>query len=380
MSSGATSVSFRDYFQEIDDPRIERSKIHPLLDLLFLSVTATLAGADGPSDIEAFGKEKLDWLRRFVELPGGIPSHDTIGRVFASIKPDQFQKTFLQWIETLTSKNPTEGPQLIPIDGKTVRGSYTESDKSNPLHLVSAWATKQGITLGQVATDKKSNEITAIPKLLEMLELRGAIVTIDAMGCQKKIAQTIVNGGGDYVLAVKGNQPTLQRAVEEHWSKTDDEAPVSYRQHKTKNKIAGRIEERIYRISSLPDSMRHFKQDWKGLKSIGQAITIVEQGGKQTSEVRYFICSTEPKVKQFGEAVRGHWAIENSLHWVLDVVFGEDASRIRQGHASENFSFLRRFVTSVLRQDTSKTSLKAKRKRAGWNTRFLEKLLFRAAV
>ncbi len=376
MSSLATSVSFRNHFEEVDDPRIERSKIHPLLDLLFLAVTATLAGGDGPADIEQFGKEKIDWLRRFVKLPGGIPSHDTIGRVFSLIQPEQFQKAFLHWIEAFTAGNRTEGPKFVPIDGKTVRGSYTEADKSNPLHLVSAWATKQGITLGQVATDQKSNEITAIPKLLELLELRGAIVTIDAMGCQKNIAKKIVAGGGDYVLAVKDNQPKLHQVIQEHFLSTYEDESVSYREHQTKNKTAGRTEERLYRISPLPASMQHLKKDWKGLKSIGQAITLVERGGKQTSEVRYFICSTEPKVKQFGEAVRGHWGIENSLHWVLDVVFGEEPSRIRVGHAVENFSFLRRFVTSVLRQDTSKSSLKAKRKRAGWNTQFLEKLLF----
>ena len=376
MSSLATSVSFRDHFEEVDDPRIDRSKVHMLLDVLFLAVTATLAGADGPSDIEEFGKEKIDWLRRFVSLPGGIPSHDTIGRVFAAIKPDQFQEAFLRWIEAITSPRADEGPTFVPIDGKTVRGSYTEADKSNPLHLVSAWATKQGITLGQVATDQKSNEITAIPKLLEMLELRGAIVTLDAMGCQKEIAKKIVKGGGDYVLAVKGNQPTLQQAIQEHFVATYEDESIPFRQHQTKNKTAGREETRIYRISPLPATMRQFKKDWKGLTSIGQAITLVERNGKQTSEVRYFITSCEPKVKQFAEAVRSHWGIENGLHWVLDVVFGEDASRIRQGNATENFSFLRRFVTSVLRQDTSKSSLKAKRKRAGWNTKFLEKLLF----
>lgn len=376
MSSLSTSVSFRDYFEHVEDPRIDRSKLHPLMDVLFLAVTATMAGADGPSDIEQFGKEKLPWLRRFVQLPEGIPSHDTIGRLFAAIKPDEFQKAFLQWIETITRPRSDEGPKFVPIDGKTVRGSYTEADKSNPLHLVSAWATKQGITLGQVATDQKSNEITAIPKLLEMLELSGAIITIDAMGCQKEIAKQIVKGGGDYVLAVKDNQPKLHQAIKEHFLATYEDESLPYREHQTKNKTAGRSEERHYRIAPLPPTMRHLQKDWKGLQSIGQAITFVERNGRETSEVRYFIISRRPKVKQFGEAVREHWGIENGLHWVLDVVFGEDASRIRQGHAAENFSFLRRFVTSVLRQDTSRSSLKAKRKRAGWNTKFLEKLLF----
>jgi len=374
--AAATSLCFDDHFEVVEDPRIDRSKRYALVDILFLSVTATLAGADGPSDIEQFGKEKIDWLRRFISLPQGIPSHDTIGRVFSFLKPDQFQKAFLRWIEALTSTDQPTGPKLVPIDGKTVRGSYTEADKSNPLHLVSAWAAKQGITLGQVATDQKSNEITAIPKLLELLELHGAIVTIDAMGCQKKIAQKIVQGGGDYVLAVKDNQPTLHAAIQQHFLNTYEDESLLVRQHQTQEKSRGGIEERCYRISSVPASMAHFKKDWKGLRAVGQAITLTERGGKQTSEVRYFLCSTPPKVKQFADAVRYHWGIENGLHWVLDVVFGEDASRLRLGHASENFAFLRRFLTSVLRQDTSKSSLKAKRKRAGWNTQFLEQLLF----
>lgn len=379
MLARTTTRGFQSHFKHVEDPRIERSKRHRLLDILFLAVTATIAGADGPSDIEAFGKEKIGWLRRFVQLRNGIPSHDTIGRIFAALKPDQFQKAFLQWIEALTSIDPTDGPTLMPIDGKTVRGSYTEADKSNPLHLVSAWATKQGITLGQVATDQKSNEITAIPKLLELLELRGALVTIDAMGCQKDIAEKIDKGGGDYVLAVKDNQPKLHAAIAEYFTQTYEDASLPFRQYRTRSKSRGRQEERVYRIAPLPESMRVFAKDWKGLRSIGQAITLTTHGGKQTSEVRYFICSIEPKVKLFADAVRSHWGIE-SLHWVLDVVFGEDSSRLRQGHASENFAFLRRFVTTLLRQDTSKSSLKAKRKRAGWNTRFLEKLLFQRQI
>jgi predicted transposase YbfD/YdcC len=380
MSSLITSTSFRDYFQEVDDPRIHRSMAHPLLDILFLAVTATLAGADGPSDIEAFGKAKIEWLRRFIKLPGGIPSHDTIGRVFSLIKPRQFQRAFLNWIETLTSQDSTEGPRFIPIDGKTARGSYTDADKSNPLHLVSAWSAKQGITLGQVATDQKSNEITAIPKLLELLELEGAIVTIDAMGCQKTIAQKIVDGGGDYVLAVKDNQPSLHDAIRDYILDTYEDESLPFREWNTKHQSAVQVEERYYRIAPLPESFQQFKKDWKGLRSIGQAIRLVERDGKTTVGVRYFISSTEPKVKQFAEAVRTHWSIENSLHWVLDVVFGEDGSRIRKGHATENFSFLRRFATSVLRRDTSKSSLKLKRKRAAWNTRFLEKLLFGRSI
>jgi predicted transposase YbfD/YdcC len=348
------------------------------MDILFLAVCATIAGADGPSDIADFGRQQIQWLRKFIVLANGIPSHDTIGRVFSLIKPLQFQQAFLSWIATLM---PDDGDgdalRLVPIDGKTLRGSLHRNEELKPLHLVSAWATNCGLSLGQLAVDDKSNEIKAIPKLLEMLELAGAIVTIDAMGCQKDIAEKIVDKGADFLLAVKDNQPNLREAIETSFVKIDNQdiENTGSRHYATQEKSRGRNEERDYVIAPIPPEMSALKSEWKGLRTIGRVIARVERDGKQSEEVRYFISSLAPKVKQFAEAVRGHWGIENSLHWVLDVVFGEDASAIHIGHAPENFGFLRRFVISLLKRDTSEGSLRRKRKRAAWSTSFLEKVL-----
>ena len=370
---------FTEPFSAVDDPRIDRSKRHELVDILFVCVAATIAGCDGPTEISEFASQKLRWFRRFVRLENGVPSHDTIGRVLSLIKPDQFQTAFLDWISSLADVSDDEGqPQFVPIDGKTLRGSRGAKHREHPLHLVSAWSTKQGVTLGQVAVDSKSNEITAIPKLLEMLELCGSIVSIDAMGCQKEIAKKVVAGGGDYVLAVKNNQPTLSKAIQSFFldrHEHDDFAEQDCRRHKTTERSRGRLEERYYTIAPLPESLKSLRRQWKNLVSIGQVVTMTEQDGNQTSDVRYYISSRDPKVKEFASSVRKHWSIE-SMHWILDVVFGEDASRIRNGDGTENFGFLRKFVISLLKQDTSRGSLKTKRKRAGWNTDFLEKLLF----
>ncbi|MCY2990946.1 MAG: ISAs1 family transposase [Planctomycetota bacterium] len=370
--------AFHQHFSVVDDPRIDRSKCHLLTDILFLAVCATIAGADGPSDIADFGRQQIQWLRKFITLPNGIPSHDTIGRVFSLIKPLQFQQAFLGWIGTLMPDDVDGNAfRLVPIDGKTLRGSLHRNEEQKPLHLVSAWATNCGLSLGQVAVDEKSNEITAIPKLLEMLELAGAIVTIDAMGCQKDIAEKIVDKKADFVLAVKDNQPNLREAIEASFVEIDnqDSENTGSRHYATKEKSRGRNEERDYVIAPVPKEMLAIKTEWKGLRTIGRVIAKVERDGKQSEEVRYFISSLPPKVKQFAEAVRGHWGIENSLHWVLDVVFGEDASAIHIGHAPENFGFLRRFVVSLLKRDTSEGSLRRKRKRAAWSTSFLEKVL-----
>jgi predicted transposase YbfD/YdcC len=370
--------SFHQHFSVVDDPRIDRSKCHLLTDILFLAVCATIAGADGPSDIADFGRQQIQWLRKFIALSNGIPSHDTIGRVFSLIKPLQFQQAFLGWIGTLMPDDVDGNAlRLVPIDGKTLRGSLHRNEEQKPLHLVSAWATNCGLSLGQVAVDDKSNEITAIPKLLDMLELAGAIVTIDAMGCQKDIAEKIVGKEADFVLAVKDNQPNLREAIETSFVEIDsqDFENTGSRHYATQEKSRGRNEERDYVIAPVPKQMSASKTEWKGLRTIGRVIAKVERDGKQSEEVRYFISSLPPKVKQFAEAVRGHWGIENSLHWVLDVVFGEDASAIHIGHAPENFGFLRRFVVSLLKRDTSEGSLRRKRKRAAWSTSFLEKVL-----
>ena len=387
MTIATDSLGFGNHFGIVEDPRIERTKSHQLMDILFISVAATIAGADGPSDIADFTRQQLAWCRKFVPLENGAPSHDTIGRVLSLIKPDQFQTAFLDWIASFTCQpqettGPDEAgpgrPRFVPIDGKTLRGSGGSKDRERPLHLVSAWATQQGITLGQVAVDSKSNEITAIPKLLTMLELAGAIISIDAMGCQRKIAAQIIREGGDYVLAVKDNQPKLFAALEAFFlerHENGDFQKYGCRQYTTTTRSRGREETRYHMVAPLPESLRHLDRSWKGLLSIGQVITMTETGDQHSSEVRYYILSRPPRVKEFATSTRSHWSIE-SMHWVLDVVFGEDASRFRNGSAAENYSFLRKFVISLLKQDTSPGSLKGKRKRAAWNTDFLEKLLF----
>jgi len=371
--------AFTVLFSEVEDPRIERSKRHELVDILFICVAATIAGCDGPTEIVDFARQKISWFRKFIRLKNGAPSHDTVSRVLSLIKPDQFQKAFLDWISSLADGRDDEGrPRFVPIDGKTLRGSRGAKHRPEPLHLVSAWATEQGMTLGQVAVDSKSNEITAIPKLLEMLELSGAIVSIDAMGCQKEIAKKIIHDGGDYVLAVKDNQPSLCAALESFFlerHEQDDFSQYGCRRHQTTERSRGRLEERFYTIAPVPQSMKSFCRAWKNLKSIGQVISTTEHGDQHAGAVRYYISSREPKVKEFASSLRKHWSIE-SMHWILDVVFSEDASRIRNGDGTENFGFLRKFVISLLKRDTSQGSLKGKRKRAGWNAKFLEKLLF----
>ena len=378
-------VSFEEHFELVEDPRIVGRTTHSLHTILFIVVAATIAGADGPEDMAKFANRKQNWLKRFVDLSRGVPSHDTFGRVMGLIKPKQFQDAFLDWISSLESLRDQDGkPIFIPIDGKTMRGSYTNADKSDMLHIVSAWASQQGITLGQVAVDSKSNEITAIPELLKILELQGAIVSIDAMGCQREIAAKIVQGGGDYVLQVKGNQPSLQEAIAASFATEDTAADINKatamktkaRRRTTREKSRGRLETRHYTILPLPESMSSFGKKWSKLTSIGRVVREVERDRKQTSETSYYICSIHAKVGIFSDSARSHWSIENGLHWVMDVVFGEDRSRIRDGHAAENMSFIRRFVTTLLKRDTSKSSLKQKRKEAAWDTSFLEKLLF----
>lgn len=372
-------VSFEECFEQVEDLRVVGRTMHSLHTILFIAVSATIAGADGPEDMAKFAERKQHWLKQFVDLRGGVPSHDTIGRVLGLIKPQQFQNAFLEWISSLSSMRDQAGqPIFLPIDGKTMRGSYTGADKSGMLHIVSAWASQQGVTLGQVAVDSKSNEITAIPQLLKILELHGAIVSIDAMGCQREIAAQIVTGGGDYVLQVKGNQPKLQEAIAASFEEADQDSATKskVRRQTTREKSRGRQETRHYTILLLPESMTEYGKKWSKLTSIGRVIREVERDGIQTRETSYYICSIDAKVGLFSESARRHWGIENSLHWVMDVVFGEDRSRIRQGHAAENMSFLRRFVTTLLKQDTSRSSLKQKRKEAAWDTTFLEKLLF----
>jgi predicted transposase YbfD/YdcC len=368
------SLALVECFSEIEDPRIERTRLHPLSDILALSVLAVIGGAEGWEDMEEFGRQKHDWLKQFLPLPNGIPSHDTISRLFRALKPGAFQEALMEWLESLHEQL---GLKLVAIDGKTLRRSHDRRTMQSALHLVCAWSVTNQLVLGQQATDAKSNEITAIPALLQRLELSGAIITIDAMGCQKEIARQIVDGGGDYVLAVKDNQPTLHAAIAEHFAglHAANLAHGEVRRLTTRDEAHGRREQRHYYVTPLPDSMRGLRDDWKNLTSLGQAINLTERDGREVSEVRYYILSLEPRVKQFAAAVRGHWGIENCLHWVLDVTFREDECRIRKDHGPENFATLRRAAVGLIKQDKSKGSVRKKRKRAAWNNDALLNLL-----
>lgn len=360
-------------FSEIDDPRSEQARLHELTDILCLAVLAVIAGAEGWEDIEEFGKQKQAWLKRFLRLPNGVPSHDTISRVFRQIKPQVFQEGFMRWIESLHKEL---GLKLVAIDGKTLRRSHDRQTMKSALHSVCAWSVENHVMLGQQACEEKSNEITAIPELLKLLELQGAIVTIDAMGCQKEIAREIVEGQGDYVLAVKENQPKLHAAIAEHFDHLHETefSGSDCRRRTTKEKGHGRVEQRYYYHAPLPDSLQPFAKQWQGLATIGQAISITWRDGKEVSDVRYYISSLSLGVKRFAQAVRGHWGIENSLHWVLDVTMHEDQSRIRKDHGPENFALLRRLAVSLVKQDTSPGSVRKKRKRAAWNNNALAKI------
>lgn len=370
----ASELSVVTHFGELKDPRIDRTKKHLLLDIIVLAMCAVICGAEGWEDVEDYGRQKHEWLKTFLQLPHGIPSHDTISRVFRRIKPQEFQRCFLSWINAL---HKGLGLKQIAIDGKTLRRSFDRASAKSALHLVSAWSVENHLTLGQQAVDGKSNEITAIPELLKLLELRGAIVTIDAMGCQKAIAEQIIAAEGDYVLAVKENQPKLHDALHDHFLELheNDFAGATVRRHVTHEKAHGRITTRYYYVTRIPESLQPFQAEWAGLKSVGQVITVTQRDGKETSEVRFYINSIPPEVKRFAGAVRGHWGIENSLHWVLDVTFDEDRCRIREDHGPENFAFLRRFATSLIKQDPSPGSIRRKRKRAAWNNDVLLKLL-----
>jgi len=335
-----------------------------------------ICGADTWVDIESYGRSKYEWLKKILELPNGIPSHDTIARVFSRLKPEQFQKCFLSWIQSISCFNPGE---IIAIDGKTLRHSYDRGGAKKAIHMVSAWATSQRLVLGQVKVDKKSNEITAIPALLKVLELNGSIVTIDAMGCQRSIVKSIVELGGDYVITLKNNQPSLYARVEELFkqamrNKYYGFTHTAYSTKKESNH--GRLEIRHHLMLSNIKELVDPENKWENLQSIGMIESVRIVKGKTTIETRYYISSLPNNAQRFGESVRSHWGIENSLHWVLDVGFREDDCRIRKDNAPQNFAILRHISLNLLNQEkTSKTGAKNKRLRAGWDDDYLTKIL-----
>ena len=367
--------SIKDRFANLPDPRSSINRRHLLLDIIVLSICGVLAGADGPAAIATWAKANKDWLKQHLELPNGIPSRDTVRRLLERLNPLAFQQCFSAWLESLMGEDKE---RLLNIDGKTLRRSHDHKNKLGPLHLVSVWASEHGLTLGQVATDEKSNEITAIPVLLDLVDVKGAIVTIDAMGCQKAIAKKIVDLGGDYVLPVKGNQGRLEQAVEKYFDEhlEDDFARTKVSRFETEERRHGRLERRSYFQVDAPATFAD-REEWAGLKTLGLVIRTREVNGKETGEVQTYISSAKRNVKQFARAVRGHWGIENTCHWSLDMTFREDESRARDRRLAENLGWLRRFALGLIKQHPDKKmSLVMKRRLAGWSPAFLSELLF----
>jgi predicted transposase YbfD/YdcC len=371
------SVNIVDHFRNIEDPRIDRRKRHTIWDIIVLTICAVVCGCETWEDIEIYGKEKQQWLKGFLTLPNGIPSHDTIRRLFIRLNPEQLQQCFLSWVEAI--RRHTEG-EVVSIDGKTARRTHDRSAGKNALHMVSAWASENRIVLGQVKTDEQSNEITAIPELLKLLELKGCIVTIDAIGCQTQIAQQIREKKAEYVLAVKANRPDLLGELKYCFEESKEGASSQedwYDYHRTFDKEHGRMETREYLITDEIDWLGALVKGWADVKSIGMVRSRRVVGEEESSECRYYLTSLEANAEVFATAVRAHWGVENSLHWVLDMVFREDESRMRKGNSPENFAILRRIALNLVRRDTSsKFSLKARRKAAGWSNSYLERLLF----
>ena len=369
----AKSARLHDHFADLTDPR-KRDVTYPLINVVVIAICAVICGADDFVAIAQWGNKKREWLAKFLDLSEGIPSHDRFNAILAAIKPAEFEKCLLSWIMAL--HEITEG-QIVAIDGKTLRRSFDAAKSKAAIHMVSAWATANHITLGQVVTDAKSNEITAIPKLLEMLEIAGSLVTIDAMGCQVEIAKAIRERDADYCLAVKDNQPTLSNGIESHFANhlEDDFARTKVRRYETEEKGHGRVEHRYYFICPVPDDLPD-RERWRDLKAIGMAVSDTQRGDKNCYDVRYYILSKYVSARRFAHAARGHWGIENSLHWQLDVTFDEDQCRIRKGHADQNFSILRRTALSLLKNESSqKVGVKNKRLVAAWDEDYLKKVL-----
>jgi predicted transposase YbfD/YdcC len=371
MAATTTLPSIKKYFRSLPEPRVRGRSRHLLVDIVVIAICAVIADCDDWSDIAQFGRKREAWFRRFLKLPHGIPSHDTFERVFAALDSRAFQGCCLKWFAAV---GEVLGLGHIAIDGKTLCGSG--SAELRPLHVVTAWATEANLTLGQVAVDKKSNEITAIPKLLELLDLHGALVTIDAMGCQKEIAKKIVERGGDYLLTVKANQEKLLEDIQATVEKALDGefAPGVVRQVTTREEGHGRQEERSCVVIENVEGLRD-RKSWAKIKMVGMRCRERTVGGKTTTEVKYFIASRRMSARRCAEALRGHWEIENNLHWQLDVSFGEDSSRIQERHAAENFGVLRKNALSLLKRNPTKQSIARKRKAAALDTAFLEEIL-----
>jgi predicted transposase YbfD/YdcC len=369
----AAALSLRTYLRRLKDPRIQRNKRHLLVDIVTMAVCAVIGEADSWEDVATFARRRRDWFARFLELPGGIPSHHTFRRVFDRLDPVALQKGLIGWLHSVTE---LLGVRHVAIDGKTLRHSGGGPSPLRPLHLVSAWATEAKVVLGEVATEEKSNEITAIPRLLEMHDLQGAFVTIDAMGCQKDVARKIIDRGGEYVLTVKDNHPQLHADILACFEAAYARGcrGVQYDWHQTEESGHGRQEKRLYEVIVEPEGIRD-GGSWASLKVIGKCYSERTVNGKTSYEERCFIGSRRCSAKRYGELLRNHWGIENQLHWQMDVTFSEDASRIRSRNGGENFALLRRLALGLLKRHPAKGSIRSKRYEAALDMTFLEEIL-----
>ncbi|HEY9300265.1 MAG TPA: ISAs1 family transposase [Phormidium sp.] len=370
-----SKLTISDYFNDLDDPRVERTKRHQLIDIITIAILAVICGADGWVSIETYGQAKYQWLKGFLDLPNGIPSHDTFARVFARINPQQFQACFLNWIQSISQI--TQG-EVVAIDGKTLRRSYDTAADLGAIHMVSAWATVNRLVLGQVKVDKKSNEITTIPELLKVLDLAGCIVTIDAMGCQKDIVKLLAEQEADYVITLKKNQKSLYTRVEQLFKSARESqfygwTVGSYGEREVSH---GREEIRHYlMLSEIREQVDPLHQ-WSNLNSVGLVESIRTVDGKTTVETRYYISSLTNEAQLFGQSVRSHWRIENQLHWVQDVAFSEDDCRIRKDNATQNLAIIRQIALNFLgREKSLKVGIKNKQFRAAMDNDYLLKVL-----
>ena len=362
------------HFGSLRDPRAAHSILHKLIDILVITICAVICGADNFVEIAEYGKEKKEWLKTFLELEHGIPSVDTFERIFARLKPKELQECFISWMEAVHQS--TEG-ELINVDGKTLRGAKESGNKRSLIHMVSVWSASQHLVLGQKKVDEKSNEITAIPALLKMLSLEGSVVSIDTMGCQTEIANTIIEQGADYVLALKGNQGNLHEDVQELFTsaREQDFKNVEHQFYEVVEKGHGRIETRRYWTMGNTEHLIGAEK-WRDLRSIGMVESQRTVNGVTSTERRYYLLSLENDVHKFAESVRNHWSIENQLHWVLDVGFKEDASQCCRGYSAENLAVIRHIGLNLLSKDKkTKVGVKAKRLKAGWSNNYLKSIL-----
>lgn len=367
-------ITLLDHFTNLTDPRIDRTKDHKLIDIIAITICGMISGADNWVAMEQYGNAKKEWLKQFLELPNGIPSHDTISRVFARIDPKEFEQCFRDWVQSISELIPGE---IISIDGKTVKHSGSKEKDKKAIHIVNAWASEQRLVLGQIKVKNKSNEITAIPELIQVLELSGCLVTIDAMGTQTKIAQLIQDRGADYCLALKGNHHYLHERVVHLFDQAEgiDWSEVEYDFHRTINKGHGRTE--IRRHWTMPVTELFFDEEkWAGLESVGLIESVRKIDGEITTSKRYYLNSFTSDAQLLAHAVRSHWGVENNLHWVLDVAFKEDDCPVHSDHAPENLSQLRKMSLNLLSQEKSvKIGVANKRLKAAWDNKYLAKVL-----